>query len=274
MNFAICINCGTKFSTKFRKGVQRYCTDKCKLEYRAKMKKLPPKLRFNVVPCPDCGEPMSLEKVGNTKFLRLACNNKTCELMWVTGTRVLRSGLSKKRSTPSEVPYLINMLRLPEELYNSIRIIDYYTMAQLQHVEPVVKHWKRHYLTPVQETNLLCTLVDQVGFDLEKHEILIPVITWGERRLNLMRKEGKIPAAFLCEAGVKIATLHEDVMQDGSVILMFDKAVRALGLTKGERVQLAALLLEDIDAEATLDKSRVRRVLGVRNTVPSKTCTS
>lgn len=278
MNFAICRNCGTKFSTRFVKGVPRFCTEKCKVDYRAKTKHLPAVLRLNVVPCPDCGEPMHLEKSGHYGHLRLACDTEDCEVIWIEGFRVIRSGLTRKRASPSEVQYLINMLSLPQDLYSSIRIIDFRPMARTARGMPMSRLRKKHFLTPVQETNLLCTLVDQLDFDLEKHDILIPVITWAERRKNLIKKEHPKPKFrdMHTEAGVTIMLTDDEAV--GEKFLCFSKSVRVMELTREERVKLAAMLLEDflenLADEVKLDKSRVCRVLGVRNTVPSKTCTS
>lgn len=164
-----------------------------------------------------------------------------------------------------ELAGILAFNRGTEDLLSSLHIVYYDPAAYLGHTPKFQRncrmwHGVNHryvtwndnaelvdYLSHDEQKTFLKTLQMQ-GFDLKTGQQMLPIITWAERRENLLKLEEEKPVIqhVLCKAGVTISAVTEECLKD-RLFLFFDKSVRGLELTKGERVKLASLLLGDIE---------------------------
>lgn len=254
---ATCKQCGNYFSTNFavtkkKKFVAQkegFCSRKCRCKARRATKHLHYVLRENPVPCPDCKQIMKLGMFGiysHDYHLALKCENPDCNVIMIESNRVIRDSTAKIKTDPKEVDGIINKFMCIQELYDSSNII-YYQPGQPPYpkltslLTPQQVYYKQEYLTDKQQNNFLKM------FALNG-ELLIS--TWEERRKNL--EELELAKKLLCKiktlADVEIGIDDiEEGMPQGNCLLFFDRAVKAVELTKGERIQIAAYLLKDIE---------------------------
>ena len=278
-----CKHCGARLPKKLRRiskiRQEGFCSRDCKRLHRLGSKErgnrtgvyLDYALLNNTVFCPDCKQPLQrgIGWIGHRSGVVVqSCKNEDCDVIEIRGNRVIRSALSLKKPDPKEVEYIINTVIAPQELYNSIHILDCQRTVKGSYIgseRPIITlRGGNSLLTIVQQTNLIRTLENH-GFSLKGRRPMEPVITWAERRRNLMelpllvREKAQHFQDMHTDADVMISVSTDECTPKDDIFLQFSKPVRGIELTKGERVKLASLLLTDF-------KSFINQVKGEEKT--------